>query len=461
MPKFGIDFQSLFSGGSREAVLCTTEGKISSLGFKQRIDEAALKISTHGVRPGETIAVASERYEDLFPFMFAAWQMGAIPAVLPMGITQGRFLECLRSNHAVRIDKDWQWSTEKSIPPLEVIPGTDLILCTSGSRGVPKAVCLRAQNILENSRLTAARLEMDRINRFLLVTEPHFTSSILHSFAAWLSGCELVCEPRTIFGESLCHVLEKHACQGFGGAPVHLIRALDSSSLPIPSVVKLWISSGDRLGIHHLRLAQERYPNLQVASLYGLTEVSGRLCINETNALTPKLGSVGKPLEPMSVRVSSETTESVSGDQVGEIQVSGEFLLLGYLGGSARKSSFFSTGDLGHIDSDGYVWLKGRMDDVFKSGAEKVSSSQIAEAILSSPEVLDAAVLGIEDDLLGKVPCAFVVARSSGFEPRMVAREIRGRLPPTHMPKRWIVVERIARTGSGKIIVADLIDLLK
>jgi acyl-coenzyme A synthetase/AMP-(fatty) acid ligase len=124
--------------------------------------------------------------------------------------------------------------------------------------------------------------------------------------------------------------------------------------------------------------------------------------------------------------------------------------------------SWLSTGDLGYLDPDGYLYLIGRTDHVINRGGEKMFPREIEEVILEDPSVIDAVVIAREDDSLGQVPVAFLVLRGvpdHDLEPDgpaavadRVHRHLHAALPPSKRPAALHVVTRLPSTPTGKVI---------
>ena len=149
-------------------------------------------------------------------------------------------------------------------------------------------------------------------------------------------------------------------------------------------------------------------------------------------------------------------------ETLGEICVRGPLLSKGYLNSGAPlpgadTPAGFRTGDYGYVDGEGFLFLRGRKDDIFKSGGEKVSTILIQQALSGMPEFSDCAVLPVEDQVLGRVPGVYYVpANGAGLKKRAVLKRLKQILPPNHIPVRFTPLKSIPRTGSGKIIRREL-----
>lgn len=338
-----------------------------------------------------------------------------------------------------------------------------IILFTSGSTGIPKGVCTDSDKILKNSHLISKELNYTSQTRMLINTPPYFTSAICHFMSIFINKATIGFHSSFAFGDSLVELGETIQADIFGGSPAHIVKIL-ASRFKETSFKKI-ISSGDHLPKSIIRQIKEKF-SVEVHTLYGLTEASGRLCFLHNRYLGTKAGSVGKPLDGMSVDVRNKLGDTLLHNQSGEVYISGAMMMDGYL----LKKNLpheairvkqtnrigFATGDIGYLDIDGFLWLEGRKDDVFKCGGEKVSLIKIHQTILGSGLLQDAGVLSEENELMGKVPVAYVVPKEKDFRLKDLRIFLKKELPKNHLPYKYHVVDRIPRTGSGKIIKKKL-----
>ena len=120
---------------------------------------------------------------------------------------------------------------------------------------------------------------------------------------------------------------------------------------------------------------------------------------------------------------------------------------------------WFRTGDVGRVDGDGFVWIEGRVSDMINRGGLKVFPAEVAEVLLLSPAVADAAVVGVPDDRLGEVPWAFVVPVEGGSAPEddALIALCREHLAPYKVPVRFVTVDELPRNDIGKVLSRDLV----
>ena len=340
-----------------------------------------------------------------------------------------------------------------------------MIMFTSGTTGLPKGVCQTLRSVSANAGHVALRLGLRADDRIFINTPPYFTSGICHFLTLLAAGGGTAGQLGFFFGAGLLDELAALGCTGFGGAPAHLVRVVEPLEEVREHALRFWVSSGDHLPPAVIAKLRRVLPGVRLFNMYGLTEVSGRLCVLAPDELDERPGSVGRPIGDMRVAARAPDGEPAAPGQTGELFVTGSLLMQGYLDEPAVTAATLTaqglrTGDFGHTDADGYVWIAGRKDDIIKRGGEKVSIVHVQQALQGLGRFADVAVLAAPDDILGHVPVAFVVPREDGFKAGRVLRELRGVLPAASLPSRIVAVPAIPRTGSGKAIRAELQALL-
>ena len=144
--------------------------------------------------------------------------------------------------------------------------------------------------------------------------------------------------------------------------------------------------------------------------------------------------------------------------EIGQIYVEGPNLMTGYLNNpQANEKSLskygFATGDFGYLDHEGDLYIKGRDDDIFKVGGEKVSVKMIEDAIFGAEELTEFMVVPEYDEHLGNIPCLYYVLKDAAqFNRKLLLSKLRKILPHTHIPAKFTEVDKLPRTSSGKII---------
>ncbi len=452
-----------------------------------------------GLERGQRVAMLLEDYDSFFVSMYAIWLAGgvAVPlntslpasdiewligkarpalllvpgsgAKLPAGAAQVAAAAAQPSPAPARLVVDLPETPPQ--PPAFTPVGADetaMIMFTSGTTGVPKGVRQTLAGISTNAGHVAAELGLTAADRIFINTPPYFTSGICHFLTLLAAGGSTAGHAGFFFGQSLLAEMEALGCTGFGGAPAHLVRVVEPLDEVQPTGgLRFWVSSGDHLPLRVIEKTSAVLPGVALYNMYGLTEVSGRLCVLLPDEMARREGSVGKAIHDMTVTVRRPDLSPAAAGEVGEIYVDGPLVMEGYLDEpeiTARTltAQGLRTGDFGRQDEDGYLWIEGRQDDIFKRGGEKVSTVHIQQGLMSLGMFAEAAVLSVEDEILGRVPVAFVVPLSDEpFKGTQVLKQLKSVLPATHLPSRVVALEEIPRTGSGKAIQAQLLATLE
>ncbi|MBN2225331.1 MAG: acyl--CoA ligase [Deltaproteobacteria bacterium] len=433
----------------------------------------------HNVTHGSRVAVYTDNNLFLTLAMFALWGIGAI--CMPMNVAQRP--EKLReiedrvtpdigfysadysdqiqhpySMHTLEGEKGRRISLTRPAP--EEIA---MIMFTSGTSGVPKGVAWYHGGMAHNNLATASRLDIQPHDRILINTPPYTTSSIVHVITMLSRGASIVVERNLFFGANVFEMVKHSECTGFGGVPVHFLRIRDSlQETDIPQTLRFLMNSGEHLPVPVIADIHRALPDVQIYCVYGITEGMGRFCILDPKKLNEKIGSVGVPIEGMEVSVRDENGTKLCPYEEGEVYAAGVCLMKGYLNESdtnrpSMTPDGFATGDYGYLDSEGFLFLRGRRDDIFKVGGEKVSLNMIEEAVFGYDDFLEFAVVPYESEFMGFSPCLYyIVKKGRIFDRRRLVKHLKGVLPESHIPTRFIEVTEIPRTGSGKVIRKDI-----
>jgi O-succinylbenzoic acid--CoA ligase len=204
---------------------------------------------------------------------------------------------------------------------------------------------------------------------------------------------------------------------------------------------------------------------IPVAQTYGLTEsCSQAATLSPADALR-KLGSAGRPLASVQLRVVHDGAPA-GANQAGEIELRGPTITPGYADrpeatAQALRNGWLSTGDIGYLDEEGYLYVLDRRSDLIVSGGENVYPAEIEAVLLDHPQVLEAGVCGVADERWGRAPLAFVHPRP-GLTPS--TDELRAflaeRLAHYKVPREIHLVGPLPRSAAGKLLRRDLPRLL-
>jgi long-chain acyl-CoA synthetase len=219
-----------------------------------------------------------------------------------------------------------------------------------------------------------------------------------------------------------------------------------------------------------IRRTLEALPDAQVVQGYGLTETAPILTFLEhrhhRDALEgnrpERLASAGTPLPAVEVRIADDQGKPLPAGQAGEVLVRGPNVSPGYynlpdINAATFRDGWFATGDVGRVDEDGFLYLLDRKKDVIVTGGENVYSSEVEAALYRHPGVVEAAVIGVPDQLFGETVFAAVVARpGTGVDAESLAKHCRTLIGGYKVPRRFAFVDALPKSAVGKVLKGEL-----
>lgn len=341
--------------------------------------------------------------------------------------------------------------------------GDDLaaLMFTSGSTGRPRGVMVSHTNIIANTNSIIQSLQLSDTDRIMAVLPFHycFGASLLHTHLR--VGGSLVIDNRFRYPEEVLQRMLTTRCTGFAGVPSHFQILVRNSSLRKKRFPDLRYvqQAGGHLAPAFIRELREALPDTRVFVMYGQTEATARLSCLAPELWEAKAGSIGKGIPGVRLSVLDEQGLPVSPGAVGEIVAEGDNVTRGYWQDPAESAVSFRngrlhTGDLATVDEDGFIYIVDRAKDFIKCGGTRVSCRQLEEKLLEFRELLEVAVMGTPDDLLGEAVRAFVVPCKPGDEglEERVRQFCRKELRPQLVPKQISVLRGLPKNSSGKVL---------
>jgi long-chain acyl-CoA synthetase len=348
-------------------------------------------------------------------------------------------------------------------PALEPAAACDeraaLLIFTSGSTGGPKGVLLSAEGIRANVEAILSYLPVREVPDTAIVLPLHYSYALVgQALTTFRAGGTV-----WLFN-ALEFPAQKLEAMAAIGRPVGLssvpasLRLLARTELEKRSGVKLGYvaSAGGRLEAPVIELVRQAFGRVRFFNQYGLTEASPRVTALSDDHPAFAFGSVGRALPGLGVFAVGPHGERLPTDASGELAVRGPSVMLGYLNdppATARvlgPDGTLRTGDFGHVDRDGFVYVEGRKDGVVKVAGERVSVETVAAAFRAIEGVREAQVVALPDEALG----ARLVAVIEG-EVGLPALRAKGRaLPPQQRPARYVRVQVMPKTPNGKVDLA-------
>ena len=345
-----------------------------------------------------------------------------------------------------------------------------IFIPSSGTTGKIKLITLSEEAILINSILTSNKINLKSEDIIFFCTSYRFITSISHFFTALFSGAKIVCNDETKDIKKIINIIKKKKITFFGGAPIHVSMFIQSK-VKFDNLKHIMIT-GDHLSEDKIKKFFLLNESVNLIIGYGLTEIGGRLCLLNYNDETKKnskiKGSVGKPLPIYDLKILNEKKIEQKINTIGKIYICSHYLFDGYLSKEnvekKIKDNLFDTGDVGYKDKDGYIFLLGRSDSVYKKSGIKISLQKINNEIQKQEGVKDSHVYVKKDNDFGvEVKCILQLDtnNNNNNKSNQIIKNIKIYLNNTlkriEIPDTFIVVKKIPRTNSGKVLRSKLV----
>jgi O-succinylbenzoic acid--CoA ligase len=397
----------------------------------------ARRLAAHGVRRGSTAALTMHPRREQVVLAHALMKIGATLLPLNPRLTEAERAAIVAAEEPI-VDLDDPGELTQTEADLPLLGEHDMdAVCarvlTSGSTGTPRPVGLTYGNFLWNAVGSGFNIGVDPADRWLCCVP-----------LSHIAGLGIVMRS-VIYGT---------AAVVHDGFDVDLVAAsLESDGITVVSLVATMLSrlldagadlSGPRAilvgggPVPEEALEEALAKGATVVQTYGMTETCSQVTTLAPADARRKVGSAGRPLLTTHLRI-----------QEGEILVQGPTIAPG----RADAEGWLHTGDLGHIDEEGFLYVKDRIDDLIVSGGENVVPAEVEEVLLRHPDVADAAVVGREDPEWQQAVTAVVVLENgSQVTPDDLRRHCAESLAGFKVPKRVELASALPRTPSGKLL---------
>ncbi len=346
---------------------------------------------------------------------------------------------------------------EQSLRPVDLDPSAPAaILYTSGTTGQQKGAVLSHGNVISNVLTTIHCLRIDPTDRLLLFLP------LFHCFgqnfimnSALISGAALVMHRRFEPDQILKSIVADEVTMFFAVPTVYINLLATAASPSALGGVRYWFSAAATLPVEVAQNWRQVH-GVAIHEGYGLTETSPFATYNHEWRVVP--GSVGTPIDMVEVKVVDPDDHEVPPGTWGEICIRGPNVMLGYWNrpeetAEALRGGWFHSGDIGYLDSDGYLFLVDRVKDMINSAGFKIWPREVEEVIYQYPGVQECAVVGVPDAIKGETCRAYVVPRQgttiSTLELESFCRQ---RLATYKIPASFALLDGIPKNPTGKIL---------
>jgi o-succinylbenzoate---CoA ligase len=397
----------------------------------------ARRLAAHGVRRGSTAALTMHPRREQVVLLHALMKLGAELLQLGPRLTPAERAAIVGTEEPIiDLDDPGQLTQTEADLPLLGEHDMDDVCCrvlTSGSTGTPRPIPLSYGNFLWNAVGSAFNIGVQPDDRWLCCVPLSHIAGLGIVMKSVIYGTGAVIHDGFDV-ERVGEALERDGITQVSLVATMLTRLLEAGvDLSGPRAI---LVGGGPVPAEPLEEALAK--GATVVQTYGLTETCSQVTTLAPADAKRKLGSAGRPLLTTHLRI-----------REGEILVQGPTVAPG----SADGDGWLHTGDLGHIDEEGFLYVRDRIDDMIVSGGENVIPAEVEEVLLRHPQVAEAAVIGREDPEWQQAVTAVVVLESEAeVSPDELRRHCADSLAGFKVPKRFELASALPRTPSGKLM---------
>ena len=331
---------------------------------------------------------------------------------------------------------------------------------TSGTTGFPKGVRLRHRGLTNNARHYMAMMKMEPGETVLAIMPLFHTAGCsMTVLGSVQQGCRILL-PRQFDSAVAIRLVEEERVAGVMGVPTMFIMMLEADAAHSRDwdSMRIAVAGGSMVPPELIRRVTSRF-GCQFSTVYGQTECCPLITVARPGDPFEDLcETIGQPVPHTEVAIRTETGEVVPIGVVGEITARSYAVMIGYnddpeaTAKTIDAEGWLHTGDLGTMDSRGFVKITGRVKEMIIRGGENLFPAEIENVLLEHADVAEVAVVGVPDARMGEAVAAFVrMAGGSKLEPTALIAHCRANIAAQKTPTHWIEVAEFPLTGSGKV----------
>lgn len=457
------------------------ETETVQLTFRE-LDEHAMAVSERltqaGVKMGDHVAVLMRNSIEMVYIIHALSYIGATAVLLNVRLSREELLWQMENAEAALLLAEEDFHTmlgEAAIPvytmdelkklpqkPYAVQEEFNLddimtIIYTSGTTGKPKGVMLTYGNHWWSAVGSALNLGLQEKDCWLACLPFFHVGGLSILMKSAIYGMRVLLQEKVNPGQLNDAIEHKGVTMVSVVTKVLTDMVRELGDKTYPKTLRCILLGGGPAPRPLLEACVQK--GIPVYQTYGMTETASQICTLAQDYMLEKVGSAGKPLYPCQLRIEANG-QVMRENQAGEIVVKGPNVTCGYFKreDATRESmqdGWLHTGDIGYLDEEGFLYVLDRRSDLIISGGENIYPAQIEEVLLAHPSVLEAGVVGEENEEWGQVPVAFVKIEEKAAEEELLAF-CSEHLARYKVPRRIIFVDALPRNASNKLLRREL-----
>jgi amino acid adenylation domain-containing protein len=357
--------------------------------------------------------------------------------------------------------------TDQRPPRVNIDLDLACLIYTSGTTGDPKGVMSDHSNVVFAASSIIQYLQNVEDDVVIDTLPLSFDYGLYQLLMTFKFGGRLILERGFAYPAHILLRIEQEKVTGFPGVPTifAILLRMDLSAYDLSSLRYL-SNTAAALPVSHIVELREKFSWATLYSMYGLTETKRTLYL-PPDQLDKRPGSVGIAIPGTEVWLEDEDGNRLGAGEVGELVVRGRHVMRGYWEAPEATAGRYRpgpvpgerlcyTGDLFRMDEEGYFYFISRKDDIIKSRGEKVAPKEVETVLYGIHGVIEAAVVGVPDPILGEAPKAFLVLDGVQLSEGQVLAYCRAHMEDFMVPKYVEFRDSLPKTSSGKIKKTDL-----
>ncbi|MFC3961737.1 acyl-CoA synthetase [Nocardia jiangsuensis] len=474
-------------------------GEITFGELDRRANALARGFTENGIGPGDVVAVLARDHRGMVLSLLAAGKLGVRAVLMNTGFAKPQFADVAEREKVKAVLHDSEfldlmsaipsgiphvltWVDEKdgadpAIPTLDsLIAGRDttplpapekpggMVILTSGTTGTPKGAPRDRVSPFASAQFID-RVPLPR-NGTMLMAAPIFHGTGLSQFTLGLAlGNRVVFQQRRFSPEGTLANIQEYKADSLVVVPTMLQRMLDLGDEVLAkydvSSLKVIFAAGSAIAPDVVTRALDHF-NDSLYNLYGSTECAVMTVATPADLRKAPTTAGKAPVGIRIVLLDENRKPITEPDVTGTIFVDNGFAFTGYTDGRTKEivDGMMNSGDVGHVDADGLLFIDGRDDDMIVSGGENVFPLEVENLIAGREDVFEAAVVGVDDREYGKRLRAFVVpGPGSSRDPQEIKEYVKANLARYKVPREVVFLDELPRNATGKLLRKPLAEM--